>query len=224
MEESLPWDVEDLLHERGIEVSHETVWFWWNRFGPMFAAEIRRKRADRMRSLPHWRWHLDEVFVKISGLPHYLWRAVDHEGEDLEAFVSKKRDRKAALKFLKITLKRNGRPHTLVTDKLLSYGAALTLQSKDAGGAWKCGAPEYADDRKPLRSSRHKDQNRCNRGDGMRRYWSSCLGSYGFAAVQCPIPGPIAGEALASINDRRRFSCQSFGERRAAPRCRGGCR
>ena len=92
-------NVEDLLHERGIEVSHETVRFWWNRFGPMFAAEIWRKRVNKMRSLPHWRWHLDEVFVKINGITHYLWHAVDHEGEVLEAYVSKKRDCKAALNF-----------------------------------------------------------------------------------------------------------------------------
>jgi putative transposase len=122
-------NVEDLLHERGIEISHETVRFWWNRFGPIFAAEIRRKRVDRMRSLPHWRWHLDEVFVKINGVTHYLWRAVDHEGEVLEGFVSKKRDRKAALKFLRKTMRRHGHPHVFVTDKLRSYGAAL----KDLG-------------------------------------------------------------------------------------------
>jgi putative transposase len=121
--------VEDLLYERGIEISHETVRFWWTRFGPMFAAEIRRKRVDRMRSLPHWRWHLDEVFVKINGVTHYLWRAVDHEGEVLESFVTKRRDRKAALKFLRKTIKRHGRPHVFVTDKLRSYGAAL----KDLG-------------------------------------------------------------------------------------------
>ena len=72
-------NVEDLLHERGIEVSHETVRFWWQRFGPMFAAEIRRKRVRQMRS-SRWRWHLDEVFVKVNGVQHYLWRAVDHEG------------------------------------------------------------------------------------------------------------------------------------------------
>ena len=84
-------NVEDLLHERGIDISHETVRFWWNRFGPMFAAEIRRKRVERMRSFPHWRWHLDEVFVKINGEQHYLWRAVDHEGEVLESFVTKRR-------------------------------------------------------------------------------------------------------------------------------------
>ena len=81
-------NVEDLLHERGIEVSYETVRFWWLRFGPMFAAEIRRKRVSGMRS-SRWRWHLDEVFVKVNGVQHYLWRAVDHEGEVLEAFVSR---------------------------------------------------------------------------------------------------------------------------------------
>ena len=118
-------NVEDLLHERGIDVSHETVRFWWHRFGPMFASEIRKKRAERLRSWPQWRWHLDEMFVKINGERHYLWRAVDHEGEVLESFVTKTRDKKAALKFLKKSMKRFGRPHILVTDKLRSYGAAL---------------------------------------------------------------------------------------------------
>ena len=121
-------NVEDLLHERGIEVSHETVRFWWQRFGPMFAAEIRRKRVSGLRS-SRWRWHLDEVFVKINGVQHYLWRAVDHEGEVLEAYVTKTRDKAAALKFLKKLIKRHGRPQELVTDKLRSYGAAL----KDLG-------------------------------------------------------------------------------------------
>jgi putative transposase len=118
-------NVEDLLHERGIDISHETVRFWWNRFCPMFAAEIRRRRVDRMRSGTHWQWHLDEVFVKINGETHYLWRAVDHEWEVLESFVTKRRDRKAALKFLRKTMKRHGRPRIFVTDKLRSYGAAM---------------------------------------------------------------------------------------------------
>jgi putative transposase len=117
-------NVEDLLHERGIDVSHETVRFWWNRFGPLFAAEIRKRRVSGMRS-SHWRWHLDEVFVKINGELHYLWRAVDREGEVLESFVTKTRDRKAALKFLKKTLKRHGRTAEFVTDLMRSYGAAL---------------------------------------------------------------------------------------------------
>jgi putative transposase len=80
-------NVEDLLNERGIDVSHETIRFWWNRFGPMFASEIRRKRVDGMRSYSNWQWHLDEVFVKINGETHYLWRAVDHEGEVLESVI-----------------------------------------------------------------------------------------------------------------------------------------
>ncbi len=71
-------NVEDLQHERGIDVSHEIIRFWWNRFGPLFVAKIRRKRIDRMRSGTHWQWHLGEVFVKINGEMHYLWRAVDH--------------------------------------------------------------------------------------------------------------------------------------------------
>ena len=67
-------NVEDLLHERGIDVCHKSVRFWWNRFGPLFAAEIRKKRVDRMRSVSQWRWHLDEMFVKINDDQHYLWR------------------------------------------------------------------------------------------------------------------------------------------------------
>jgi transposase-like protein len=73
-------NVEDLLAERGIDISHETVRFWWNRFGPMFAAQIRKKRVAHTRHYPQRRWHLDEVFVKVNGKLCYLWRAVDHEG------------------------------------------------------------------------------------------------------------------------------------------------
>ncbi len=118
--------VEDLLFERGIDICHETVRFWWNRFGPMFAAEIRKRRVDH-RSYSRWRWHLDEVFVRINGETHYLWRAVDHEGEVLEVFATKRRDRKAALKFLKRTMKRYGPPRSIVTDRLRSYRAAMKV-------------------------------------------------------------------------------------------------
>jgi putative transposase len=132
-------NVEDLLHERGIEVSHKTVRFWWQRFGPMFAAEIRRKRVGGMRP-SGWRWHLDEVFVKINGVQHYLWRAVDHEGEVLEAFVSKHRDKNADLTFLKKLIRRHGRAEELVTDGLRSYGAALKqigAEDKQVTGRWE---------------------------------------------------------------------------------------
>ncbi len=127
--------VEDLLFERGIDISHETVRFWWNRFGPMFAREIRKRRVLH-RSFSQWRWHLDEVFVKINGETHYLWRAVDHEGEVLEVFVTKRRDRKAALKFLKRTMKRYGRPHSVVTDRLRSYRWAMKVIGNAANQDW----------------------------------------------------------------------------------------
>ncbi len=118
--------VEDLLFERGIDICHETVRQRWNRFGPMFAAEIRKRRVHH-RSHSNWRWHLDEVFVKINGETHYLWRAVDHEGEVLEVFATKRRDRRAALKFLKRAMKRYGRPRSIVTDRLQSYRAAMKV-------------------------------------------------------------------------------------------------
>jgi putative transposase len=131
--------VEDLLFERGIDICHETVRLWWNRFGPMFAAEIRKRRAESLRAVPQWRWHLDEVFVKINGVMHYLWRAVDHEGEVLEVFATKRRDRRAALAFLKRAMKRYGRPQTIVTDRLRSYGAAMKdigIERRQVCGRW----------------------------------------------------------------------------------------
>ena len=78
--------VEDILHERGIDICHETVRFWVNRFGAKFAKEIRKNRVGHHSN---WQWHLDEVFVKINGERFYLWRAVDHEGEVLECFITK---------------------------------------------------------------------------------------------------------------------------------------
>jgi putative transposase len=118
-------NVEDLLFERGIDICHETVRLWWSRFGPLFAGEIRKRRVQEMRQHTHWRWHLDEVYVRINGEMRYLWRAIDHEGEVLESYVTRERDKAAALKFLKKALKRHGRPQAIVTDGLRSYGAAL---------------------------------------------------------------------------------------------------
>lgn len=139
-------NVEDLLHERGIEISHEAVRYWWNHFGPIFAAKIHKKRVDRMSQCRKWKWHLDEMYVKINGEMHFLWRAVDHEGEVLESYGTKTRDRKYALKFLKKSMRRHGRPETIVTDKLGSYGAAL----KDLG---------RGDDRKFARWANNRAEN-----------------------------------------------------------------
>lgn len=132
-------NVEDLLFERGVDLCHETVRLWWNHFGSMFAADIRRQRVSRMRAFQHWRWHLDETYVKINGEMHYLWRAVDHEGEVLESYVTKMRDKGAALTFMKKTLKRHGKVETITTDGLRSYRAAmkeLGCEDKQEIGRW----------------------------------------------------------------------------------------
>lgn len=114
--------VEDILHERGIDVCHETIRYWWNKFGTLFSKEMKEKANHRASN---WRWHIDEVFVKFNGETHYLWRAVDHEGTILDCYVTKRRNRKAALKVLKKLMSRHGKPKEIVTDKLPSYKAAL---------------------------------------------------------------------------------------------------
>ena len=136
-------NVEDLLFERGIDICHETVRLWWNRFGPLFGSDIRRQRVSRMRGFRHWGWHLDEVYVKINGEMHYLWRAVDHEGEILESYVTKSRDKKAALAFMKKALKRHWSPEKITTDGLASYKAAM----KDLGNIQKQEVGRFANNR-----------------------------------------------------------------------------
>ena len=118
-------NVEDLLFERGIDICHETVRRWWNRFGPLFASDIRRQRVSKMCGFRQWRWQLDEMYVKLNGEMVYLWRAVDQEGEILESFVTRTRDKAAALTFMKKTLKRHGSPEKITTDGLRSYRAAM---------------------------------------------------------------------------------------------------
>src|SRR5258708_31007655 len=113
-------DVEDLLAERGLEVSYETVRRWVLKFGLLFARELRRRRPR-----PTPRWHLDEMAVVIAGRQFWLWRAVDDEGEVLDLLVQRRRDKAAAVKLMRKLLKKQGfAPDVLVTDKLRSYGAA----------------------------------------------------------------------------------------------------
>src|SRR3954447_81931 len=114
-------DVEDLLAERGIMVSYETVRRWVSDFVPMVAADLRKRRAK-----PHTTWHLDEVYLKIDGRMVYLWRAVDAEGEGLDVLVQSKRNKHAALKLMRKLLKKYAFvPERLVTDDLRSYSAAV---------------------------------------------------------------------------------------------------
>jgi transposase-like protein len=113
-------DVEDLLAERGLDVSYETVRRWVLKFGPVFARELRRRRPR-----PTSQWHLDEMAVKIAGAQFWLWRAVDDEGEVLDLLVQGRRNKAAAVKLMRKLLKKQGfAPEVLVTDKLGSYGAA----------------------------------------------------------------------------------------------------
>ena len=114
-------DVGDLLAERGLDVSYETVRRWVLKFRHSYARRLRRLRPG-----PDDRWHLDEIFVAIRGRQMYLWRAVDAEGEVLDFLIQSKRNKAAALKLMRKLLKRHGvLPAAIVTDKLPSYGAAL---------------------------------------------------------------------------------------------------
>jgi transposase-like protein len=129
-------DVEDLLAERGVTVSYETVRRWVNHFGPMVAADLQKRRPK-----PHSIWHLDEVYLKIDGRMVYLWRAVDAEGEVLDVLVQSKRNKHAALKLMRKLLKKYAFvPQRLVTDDLRSHGAAardLRLENRHERGRRK---------------------------------------------------------------------------------------
>jgi putative transposase len=129
-------DVEDLLAERGIIVSYETVRRWVNHFGPTIAANLRKRRPK-----PHTIWHLDEIYLKIDGRLVYLWRAVGPEGEVLDVLVQTRRNKRAALKLMRKLLKKYGFvPDKLVTDDLRSYGAAaghLGISNRHERGRWR---------------------------------------------------------------------------------------
>jgi putative transposase len=112
-------DVEDLLAERGITVSHETIRFWVEKFGRQYARAIRRDRPPTGD-----KWHLDEVEIPICGKKHWLWRAVDQNGTTLEILVQSRRNTQAAKRFMRKLMKKYGMPRVMITDKLRSYGAA----------------------------------------------------------------------------------------------------
>jgi putative transposase len=148
-------DVEDLLAERGIIVSYETVRRWVNHFGPMIAADLRKRRPK-----PHTTWHLDEVYLKIAGRMVYLWRAVDAEGEVLDVLVQSRRNKRAALKLMRKLLKKYGFvPDKLVTDDLKSYAAAasdLGITRRHERGRWRNNRAENS--HQPTRRREYKMQ------------------------------------------------------------------
>jgi putative transposase len=118
---TLSYRVEELLTERGLDLSYETVRRWVLKFGPVIARQLRRRRRR-----PSDRWHLDEMAVRIAGKRMYLWRAVDQEGEVLDMLVQRRRDSRAVLRLMRKLLKKQGfAPKLLVTDKLRSYALAF---------------------------------------------------------------------------------------------------
>ncbi len=158
-------DVEDLLAERGITVSYETVRRWVNHFGPMIAADLRKRRQK-----PDTTWHLDEVCLKIAGRVVYLWRAVDAEGEVLDVLVQSKRNKHAALKLMRKLLKKYSFvPDRMITDDLRSYGAAahdLGIESRHERGRWKNNRAENSP--QPTRRSERKMQRFKSQGSAQR--------------------------------------------------------
>ena len=115
--------VEEMLAERGIVVSHETIRRWGRKFGGIYAAEIHRRQ-----SATGDKWHLDEVVISIRGEKHWLWRAVDQHGVVLDILVQSRRDARAARRLLRKLMKRQARtPRVMITDKLRSYGAAASI-------------------------------------------------------------------------------------------------
>src|ERR687897_1450608 len=158
-------DVEELLAERGIETSYETVRRWVVKFGPAFARNLRR-----LRPRPTDRWHLDEMVVSIQGKRMYLWRAVDSEGEVLDLLVQPKRDTAAALRLMRKLLRKQGyAPDELVTDKLGSYGAArreLRLSCRHEQGLRKNNRAENS--HQPVRRRERKQQRFKSEGSAQR--------------------------------------------------------
>ena len=196
-------DVEELLAERGITVSYETVRRWVNHFGPLIAADLRKRRPK-----PHTTWHLDEVYLKIDGRHVYLWRAVDAEGEVLDVLVQSKRSKQAALKLMRKLLRKYGFvPETFVTDDLRSYGAAardLGIELRHRTGRWRNNRAE--DSHQPTRRRECKMQ-RFKSAGSAQRFLSTHAAVYNTFNVQ---------RHLTTASTRRTFRAAAMNTWRTA--------
>src|SRR4030081_61418 len=196
-------DVEDLLAERGIMVSYETVRRWVNHFGPLIAADLRKRRPK-----PHTTWHLYEVYLKIAGRMVYLWRAVDAEGEVLDVLVQSRRNKRAALKLMRRLLKKFGFvPDKLVTDDLRSYGAAardLGIAKRHERGRWRNNRAENS--HQPTRRRERKMQG-FKRAGSAQRFLSFHAAAYNTFNVQ---------RHLTSARTHRDFRASAVNVGRAA--------
>jgi putative transposase len=190
-------DVEDLLAERGLDVSYETVRRWVLKFGPLFARELRHRRPR-----PTARWHLDEMAVTIAGRKFWLWRAVDDEGEVLDLLVQRRRDKAAAVKLMRKLLKKQGfAPDVLLTDKLRSYGAAkseIGLSARHEQGLRKNNRAENS----------HQPSARCSASNHPDQPSASCPST---PLSKTPSTSSAISATLTSAHHRRRLTSVTHG-------------
>lgn len=196
-------DVEDLLAERGITVSYETLRRWVNHFGPLIAADLRKRRPK-----PHTTWHLDEVYLKIDGRLVYLWRAVDAEGEVLDVLVQSTRNKHAAMKLMRKLLRKYGVvPDRVITDDLRSYRAAardLGIEKRHERGRWRNNRAENS--HQPTRRRERKMQGFKSTGSA-QRFLSNHAAVYNTFNVQ---------RHLTSASTHRAFRASAMSAWRAA--------
>jgi putative transposase len=192
-------DIEDLLAQRGISVSDESVRCWCLKFGPKYAKRLRKKHrgfGDK--------FFVEEVFIRIGGKQHYLWRAVDQDGEVVDVLLQTRRNTSAAMRFFNRILKlAGGSPHTIVTDKLRSYGAA----QREMAGAWEHDTSQYSNNRceQSHRPTRSKERS-------MKMFRSMKQGQR-FLNVHAAVSNLFnLGRHLTTAKNYRKFRDNSFSE------------
>jgi len=190
-------DIEDLLAERGIDVTYEAIRLWCNRFGPKYATSLRRKHRGYGDT-----FFIDEVFIKIDGKQRYLWRAVDQDGEIVDVFLQKHRDGAAAKRFFKRLLKKHqDEPRKIVTDKLRSYGVAHRELIPDSIHD----TSQYANNRAELSHQPTRARER-----GMRRF-KSIVQAQRFLGVHSAVYNLFnLGRHLVSASHYRLFRLRAF--------------